>query len=255
MERRIGVSLAVLTVVLGACSAPPDRDAERIAERDGWVEAAAFDTVQRRPGSLVVHGSAAPGARVVLRGAAGGAFAASADEQGVFELRVAPPAADQLYRAEIQAGQDAAQGPDWLLVTTASQGPIAVLTPGSASRRLDRHGLIEAVDHDGRAMLVSGSAPPGATVELTLDGQPVAPAAAGPEGRWTANLGSAGAGPVRLGVRAEGLATEAAYPGHDQSGAGAVSVEAISGGVRVIWSGPAGARQSAWFPQPVSANP
>lgn len=255
MERRIGVCLAVLTTALVACSAPPDRAAKRVAERDGWVEAVAFGTVQRRPGSLVVHGRAAPGARVVLRGAAGEAFAASADEQGAFELRVAPPAADQLYRAEIQAGQDSARGPDWLLVTTAPQGPIAVLTPGSASRRLDRHGLIEAVDHDGRAMLVSGSAPPGATVELTLDGRPVAPSVAGPLGRWVADLGSAGAGPVRLGARAEGVAAEAAYPGHDQSGAGAVIVEAISGGVRVIWSGPAGARQSAWFPQTVSGNP
>lgn len=251
MKRRIAICLVALNLGFGACSPAPDRAAESVESGDGWIQTVVINAVQRVGSNVVVRGQAAPGARVVLRGPLGGAVAASADERGAFQLRMPAPAVDQLYRAEVQAGQDAARGVDWLLISSAPNGVLAVLIPGDASRRLDRGGLIQAIDHDGRVMLASGRASPGATVELALDGRPAATATAGADGRWAANLGAEGSGAVRLTARAGSAAAEVMYPGPGATQTTALTLEERSGGTGVTWAGPDGARQTAWFPHPV----
>lgn len=241
-------AIAVLICVANAaCSPPAPATAEKArvpAAVGGWTRPPMIRSVQRIPGGLVFSGLAEPGARVVLRSDSGPAHAAAADDQGRFEIRVTAPAGDLLLRPETQVGQDAAPAPEWLLIVAGGRGPVAILRAGGATRRLDRAPPLGAVDSDGRMRLVSGrSAPAGAPIDLQAGGESgrVTPDASG---RWSLVLTpSVGPDEIRVGGRAF------IWPGE---GAGRVDsgtqVERAGAGWRVVWSGPAGGRQTTWLP-------
>ena len=226
---------------LAACTGErPDPAAAPDQTVSAWSTPPRVETVIRTAGGLTVSGQAAPDARVVLRGADGAAFAASADAAGRFDIRMNAPAGDVLLTPETQTGQDAAPSPERLLILAGGQGPMAMLSPGAASRRLDGAGLLGAVDSDGRMLALSGRGPAGEAVRITLDGRPAAVATADAAGRWSAVVGPS-TGPARLGVGA-GLYD---YPGAGDSDAGAVRA---GRGWRLTWSVPAGGSQSTWLP-------
>lgn len=234
-------SLIALLTLLGACSGEASGPETTPGEgQAGWAAPPRIESVSRTAGGLTVSGHAAPNARVVLRGADGAAFAASADGGGRFDIRMTAPAGDLLLIPETQTGQDAAPAPERLLILGDGQGPIALLTPGAASVRLDGAGALGAVDSDGRFLALSGQAQAGSSVRITVDGRPGAVAQADAGGRWTAVVGSS-TGPARLGVGPRIYD----FPGDG----GATAQAARSGaGWRLAWEVPAGGRQITWLP-------
>lgn len=242
MPSRKRLSLLIAGLVLAAgCSgerADPARTPQ--AAPSGWAIPPQISTVTRAAGGLTVSGHAGPNARVVLRGADDAAFAASADETGRFDIRMNPPAGDALLTPETQTGQDAAPAPERLLVLNGGQGPIALLTPGGGSVRLDGSGPLGAVDSDGRMLALSGQAAPGESVRVTIGGRVSIQVQADASGRWTATGGGGpGAVSVTVGERAYD------YPG--EAGASTQATRA-GAGWRLAWAGPGGARQVTWLP-------
>jgi hypothetical protein len=234
-------SLMIPLALLAACSDGRTDQAQpaRVAAA-GWAAPPRIDAVRRTTSGLTVSGLAGPGARVVLRGADGMAFAASADDAGRFDIRMSAPTGDVLLTPETQTGQDAAPAPDRLLILAGGQGPMALLAPGAASLRLDGAGALGAVDSDGRMLALSGLAPVGSTVRITLDGRPGAVAQADARGRWRATVGPS-TGPARLGVGTHVYE----FPGD-----GGATAQAVRSGAgwRLAWDVPAGGRQVTWLP-------
>lgn len=243
--------MALLLCVAGAgCSpsaAPQGDTPEAPAAVDGWTRPPTILSVQRMPAGLIFIGQAEPGARVVLRSDSGPAHAAAADDHGRFEIRMTAPAGDLVLRPETQLGQNAAPAPDRLLIVAGGRGPVVILRTGGATRRLDAAPALGAVDSDGRMRLVSGHASPsGPPIDLQAGGE-VGRVTPDASGRWSLVLArSAGPDDIRVGQRTF------TWPGE---GSGAVSadddgvaVERAGAGWRVMWSGPAGGRQTTWLP-------
>lgn len=228
-------------LALAACS-PSDTPQAPRAEAEapaGWTRPPTIASVQGSQGSLVFTGQAEPGARVVLRNDSGAAYAAAADDRGRFEIRMAAPTGDLLLRPETQVGQDAAHSPDRLLIVAGGRGPIVILRPGGPARRLDRAPALGAIDSDGRMRLASGRSLSAVDLQAGGESGRVIPDSSG---RWSLALApSAGPDEIRVGVRTF------AWPGEGAAEA-ILRVERAGEGWRVVWAGPAGARQSTWLP-------
>jgi hypothetical protein len=241
MKRAIWPLITALTAA--ACvPAPAEQVRERAEPVGGWARPPVVEGVRRTGSALLVSGVAEPEARVVLRSDDGAAFAAAADSRGRFEIGVPAPSGHLLLRPETQVGQDAALSPDRLLILAAGQGPVVVLRPGGATRRLDAAPPLGAVDSDGRMRLASGRAAPGtALVEVESGGEAVQ-VAPDPQGRWSVILSPAeGPDQIRVAGR-EFVWPGPAAPSRD------LTVDRMEAGWRVRWTGPANARQSTWLP-------
>lgn len=240
-SRKRLLSLILPLALLAACSgegAGPEKAPGQAVS--AWATPPRVQTVIRTAGGLTVTGHAAPGARVVLRGTDGMAFAASADDAGRFDIRMSAPAGDVLLTPETQTGQDAAPAPERLLIIAGGQGPIALLAPGAASVRLDGPGTLGAVDSDGRMLALSGRGPAEGVVDISLNGRPAVSAPIDAKGRWTATVGPS-SGPARLGVGARVYA----FPG---DGGATAQANRAGAGWSVSWEVPAGGRQVTWLP-------
>jgi len=240
---------AIMTLLLcltsAACSPSTPSQTEKAqsaAAIEGWTRPPMIQSVRRAPSLLIFTGRAEPGARVVLRSDSGPAYAAAADDQGRFEIRMAPPAGDLLLRPETQTGQDAAPAPERLLIVAGGRGPVGVLRAGGATRRLDRAPALGAVDSDGRMRLASGrTAPGGAPIDLQA-GDETGRVTPDESGRWSLVLApSAGPDDIRVGGRTF------TWPG-EVAGDAAFRVDRAGAGWRVVWSEPAGGRQTTWLP-------
>lgn len=239
-------AIAGLILLAGAgCSPPATPEPETPRGRaavEGWTRPPTIESVRRAPSGLIFVGQSEPGARIVLRSDSGPAHAASADTQGRFEIRMAAPAADLLLRPETQVGQDAAPSPERLLIVAGPRGPVAMLTAGGATRRLDAAPALGAVDSDGRLRLVSGSGSPGGPPIELQTGNETGRVSPDATGRWSLVLTpSPGPEEIRVGGRTF------IWPGERAEGS-AFLVERAGAGWRVVWSGPAGGRQTTWLP-------
>lgn len=246
MFSKVAIAAGLCAASVG-CSPPAEPAAEKgraPAAVGGWTRPPMIRSVRRLPDGLVFSGQAEPGARVVLRSDSGPAHAAAADEQGRFEIRMTAPVGDLLLRPETQVGQDAAPAPERLLILAGGRGPVAILRAGGATRRLDRAPALGAVDSDGRMRLASGlQAPAGEPLEVSAGGEG-GTVKSDPTGRWSLVLGpSTGPDEIRVGGRAF------VWPGDGGVDAGeGVRVDRAGAGWRVVWSGPAGGRQTTWLP-------
>jgi len=239
-------AMAGLIFLAGAgCSPPTTPEPETPRARaavEGWTRPPTIQSVRRAPTGLIFVGQSEPGARIVLRSDSGPAHAASADTQGRFEIRMAAPAADLLLRPETQVGQDAAPSPERLLIVAGPRGPVAMLSAGGSTRRLDAAPALGAVDSDGRLRLVSGSGSPGGPPIELQAGDETGRVTPDEMGRWSLVLTpSPGPEEIRVGDRTF------IWPG-ERAESSAFQVERAGAGWRVVWSGPAGGRQTTWLP-------
>ena len=242
MKRAI-FSGAILAAVLGGCSPsePGETARPEAAAGSGWVRPPVIREVRLAQATLTFSGEAEPGARVVLRGGEGAAYAAAADAEGRFEIRMVAPAHALLLRPETQVGQEAAASPDRLLVLAGGRGPIALLRTGGPARRLDAGPALDAIDSDGLSQTASGRAEPGTVVRIEAGGEAVA-ARPDASGRWSVMLGRIASGePVRV------AGTDFVWPGSGPA-EGDLRVERAGAGWRVAWTSPGGARQWTWMP-------
>lgn len=230
-------------LTLSACSGPPGQPTTNAAppEDGGWTRTPAILAFRPAEGGLVVTGRAQPGGRVVLRNSAGAAYAAAADDDGVFEIRIATSEPALLLRPEIQIGEDAAESPDRLLILDGGRGPVAVLGVGRPTIRLDQAPALGAVDSDGRSTLISGR---------VANGEPVTVAAGGPPtrlqpgrgGRWSLLAPAVPGEAIRVDGR------DFLWPGPGDGSPGDLRAERDAGGWRVGWIGPGEVRQWTWLP-------
>lgn len=250
------MTAAAISFGLGACTpapqqtqdAPPSEDAAR-----GWNRTPRIDQVRRDGGDLVFSGMAESGARVVLRNDADAdaAFAAMADGEGHFDIRMAAPGGEHAgalwLRPETQMGQMAAVSPDLLVITAGGQGPIVLLRPGSATRRLDRASTrtlaLGAVDSDGRIRRLSGRTIPGAReLEIMVNDVPLT-VLPDNQGRW-----SVVTTPDTALQMAAVEGQVFAWPGDGPSSTER-SVERAGAGWRIHWPLDGGF-QTIWLPDP-----
>lgn len=201
----------------------------------GWAIPPRIDSVVSAQATLIFKGQAQPGGRVVLRSTDGAAYAAVADDQGAFDIRMAAPAGSMMLTPETQVGQEASPAPQRLVILDGGRGPIALLTPGASARRLNATPSLGAVDADGRSVLVSGRSAPGGDVSVQIDDRATAVVQAGPDGDWSLTVDGVGA--RRIAVDGDVFA----YPGAGPAGR-------AGDGWRVDWTSPDGARQSTWLP-------
>jgi hypothetical protein len=248
MKRAISVCIAAaaLAGASGCSPAPAGRDDESAsgaaAMAVGWTKPPVIESVARSGSDLVVVGRAEPGARVVLRGASGDARAAVAGAAGRFDIRMEAPVDSVLLQPETQNGQDAVASPDRLLLIDGGRGPIAILRPGAATRRLDAAPSLGAVDGDGRQRIASGRAAAGTRSLDVWSGEARSTVAPEPSGFWTLMLPPEGGQPLRIGARSFG------WSGEGPRRVEGLSVERRDGGWSVDWSGAGGARQWTWLP-------
>ncbi len=243
----LSMAAAVLAGGAGACSpSPPERTANDAEAAREWARPPVIERVDRKASGLTISGVADPGARVVLRGDDGAAFAATADSRGGFEIGVPAPSGHLLLRAETQVGQDAAPSPDRLLILEQGRGPIAVLRPGGATRRLDAAPVLGAIDSDGRMRLASGRVPAGTEALEVQSGGETVQVVPDAGGRWSVIL-AARDGPDHIRVAGRDFP----WPG-DAAGSPALTAERMDAGWRIRWAGPGAAGQTTWLPNPAA---
>jgi len=251
MKRRIiaratvsATLVAALSVSLSASLAGCSRGGEGEArpadalETSSWAQPPLIEAAVRDGSMVVVRGRAGPDARVVLRGADGAAVAVGADASGRFELRVPATSGDIRLTPEVQVGEDAAPSPETLVLIRGGAGPIALIAAGEPTVRLDGQGMLDAVDSDGSAVIVSGLAA-GTAPTVLIDGvRAVVVEASG--GRWRATAPGGAPGVIEVG----GERFE--FPGF---GAQSDFTPVRAGqGWRLTWpTGPSG-RQTTWLP-------
>lgn len=99
---------AVLAVA--ACTPAPDGPAAAQAEAPSsdWNQTPVIEAVQVTGREIQLTGSAQAGARIVLRSTGGAAYAAVANDEGLFELHMEVPTTDLWLKPETQVGQNAA---------------------------------------------------------------------------------------------------------------------------------------------------
>ena len=244
MKRAICVAAIVTALAaVGGCSPAPDQPTRDAAgNATGWTQPPRILSVRRAMATLIFAGQAEPGARVALRNDERVAYAAAADPDGRFEIRMAAPAGALLLRPETQIGQDAAVSAERLLIIDGGRGPIAVLRPGGPARRLDPGPALGAIDSDDESRLASGvAAAAGRRVEIEAGGEQLQ-ALSADQGQWSVLLGTVAPGAtVRVGDQSF------VWPGPGTAGAPLV-VERAGEGWRVGWTGPGGAVQWTWLP-------
>lgn len=243
----LSMAAAVLAGAATACSpSPPERAGGEAEAAREWARPPVIERVERAGPGLAVSGVAGAESRVVLRGDDGTAYAATADSRGRFEIGVPAPAGHLLLRPETQVGQDPAPSPDRLLILAAGEGPIVVLRPGGATRRLDAAPALGAIDSDGRMRLASGQVAAGTDVVAVQSGDELVQVAPDSQGRWSVIL------PPRDGpdqVRVAGR--DFPWPG-EAVGSQDLAVERLDSGWRIRWAGPGGAGQTTWLPDPAA---
>lgn len=234
---------SVAAVAVGGCSAPTSRASTDTSPDNGWAASPAIESVERKGETLKVVGHMEPLGRVALTAAGEDSYAVGADEQGRFELDIRSPAHDTIFEIESREGQDASPAPYRLLVSRDPTGPIALMSPGEASRRLDAGGALDGIDSDGAMGVASGRATPGTTVRVGIIGRQPSTARASRDGRWSLAVPGLSDAPAALAVGARRYA----YPGGGRE-TEPPTLERAGQGARLVWPLSQKSRQSTWFP-------
>ena len=256
LSSRIGGLLGLgLMLGLAACggdegsagqAAAPVTKAEMDGGASPWMMPPSVKTVERDGADLVVSGLGDPGGRVVLRTPVGRAYAAVADARGVFAVRLS--AADGLVLTpEAQLGQDTVPAAGRLVILDSQAGTAVILSPGEASRRLGAAPALAAVDHDGRAVILSGRADPDSTIRIDMPGRGPLQVRAESSGTWRVTLD--GGVPSEVQVNGQAFALPGLSMAQASGANSAVAVLTRDDGYLLQWQAPDGAPQTSWLPR------
>lgn len=246
-----GLALALLVAACGGDEAGTAAAGGALADTQvagagaGWIMPPSVTGLRRDGAELVVSGQADPGGRVVLRTPAGRAYAAVADTEGLFEVRLSA-VNGLVLTPEAQLGQETVPAPDRVMILDAERGTAVLLSPGGTSRRLGEGPLLSSVDHDGRAVILSGRATPGQDVSVDVPGRGPIQVQADAQGHW--RIGMDGSPPSE--VRVDGQAFAIPALSVDRSGpASAITRLERADGFYLRWQAPDGAPQTSWLPR------
>jgi hypothetical protein len=200
-------------------------------------------------GRLKLDGAADPGARVRLATPSGQALFANADGAGRWRLSIPEASGVRLFGLSMAKEHQVVQSESYLaivpnvLAVQLRSGAGAVVL-GSGAPRLAVTAL--DVDRKGGAVL-SGRAPPGAMVDLLVDGAPRGRALADATGRYALDLDEPlGPGDHQLQA-ASGAArvrVDAPLSAPPQITVGPFAADRAAGTWRIVWVTPAGGMQT-----------
>jgi hypothetical protein len=241
-----------LVFVLASCAPPPSggaRPREADAER-GYAPPPALTAAARGPeGRVVLVGVAPPASRVRLGSPDGREIFAVADASGAWRTML--PASDgvRLYGLSAPQGGRTVQAEGY--VAAAPDGEAARLRAGSGAvvfgRARPGAGLLAAdFDRKGAAVL-SGWAPAGRAVTLSVDGAARASVDSGPDGRFMLVLDKplpAGAHVVEVASGAGGWRGDLDVSPPAPLAGGPFRAAQVADGWRVDWLTPGGGVQS-----------
>lgn len=176
-------SFAVVAVMLSGCNREGSPESLERSAVNGWQQPPSVLSVSWREQMASVSGLASPSARVVFAGERGEAYAVSANSDGNFLLVIDVPKEGLLLRSRIQVGGGAVEGQGVLFLAASPQPVAAILFAGEGAYRLDGGGLLDAVDADGEALILSGRAVAAQETSLIVGGQNVS-VDANADGRW-----------------------------------------------------------------------
>jgi len=212
----------------------------------GWIMPPSVTGLRDDGAELVVSGVADPGGRVVLRTPTGRAYAAVADATGAFEVRLVA-ANGLVLTPEAQLGQETVPAPERLMILDAARGSAVLLSPGGSSRRLGEGPLLSSVDHDGRAVILSGRATPGSNVRVEVPGRGPIQIRADTSGDW--QIGLEGPPPPEARVEGQIFAIPALSIATGDSPSSVISRVEREDGFLLQWKAPDGAPQTSWLPR------
>ena len=247
----VGLGLAMLLASCGGdetgrgAAGGAVADAQVAGAGSGWIMPPSVTGLRRDGGELVVSGQADPSGRVVLRTPAGRAYAAVADAEGRFEVRLT--AMDGLVLTpEAQLGQETVPAPGRLMILDAGWGAAVLLSPGGTSGRLGEGPPLSSVDHDGRAVILSGRAAPGSDVRVEAQGRGPIQVQADASGHW--RIGMDGSPPSEIRVDGRVFAFPAMSVDTRDGAASAITRLEREDGILLKWKAPDGAPQTSWLP-------
>ena len=240
LARKIAVSALLVSVSLvGGCKgeiAAPSTEASSAAL---WQKSPTLVSAQWNGDIATLTGRAEPGGRVVLSDGESRNHAATADEEGRFEIEVQVPPSGIYLRGRSQIGQDFVDGRGLIYLQSGPRPLAAVVMNGEASYSLMPQGGVEAVDSDGAVVVISGRSDRKQPPVITVDGARVS-AVPDQTGRWAIMM-NGGRAPMRITVNGQVYD----YPGIRS----AESNAALSAdGWQITRNLGGKAVQSTWFP-------
>ena len=176
-------ALAVAGTMLSGCGPNGSEQSFERAAVSSWQQPPSVGAVSWLGQMATISGLVSPSARVVFAGERGEAYAVSADAGGNFTLVIDVPNEGLLLRPRIQIGAGTIEGQGALFLASGDRPVAAILFAGEGAYRLDGGGLLDAVDADGEALILSGRAEKGRDTTLVVNGQNVT-VDANSDGRW-----------------------------------------------------------------------
>ncbi|HEX3699182.1 MAG TPA: hypothetical protein VHV27_00765 [Phenylobacterium sp.] len=244
------MALAALAA-LGGCERRPDRSraaAPAALEQASYAAPPSVSLVRLEGGGVRLSGQAPPGAQVRLGTPEGAAATAQADAAGRWSLGLPPAAQTRIFGLSANVAGRQVQGQGYVVLT--AKGPAAQLRAGAGALRLDPRPTpsLGALDFDrAGAAIVSGRAPAGSVVFLSLDGRQVDESRADAAGAYAIALSRPIArGAHTLQASGDGFANTAMVELAPASplAAGPMRSQLSKGGVRIDWMTPGGGLQS-----------
>lgn len=175
---------ALLAVAgLAGCKGESPRARNVASAASDWQRPPVIKQVRWAGQSVVLSGEAEPNGRVVFSSGDGSIHAANADGEGRFSVDLDIPASGLMLKPRSQMGQTFIDG-QGVFYLVPSAGALAVnLLDGEASRRLGGKGLLDSVDSDGSALILSGHVRGKALPQVTVGENSFRPRPDA-DGRW-----------------------------------------------------------------------
>ena len=190
MKRCLVIKYALVAFVatglsssLAGCGREPEVAQLQGRSESGWRQPPSVARVGWGNGEVLLDGVADPGARVVFAGENGQAYAGTADAGGQFHISLRVPEGGLMLRPRVQVGERFAEGPGLLFLSRGPNPVAAVLFAGEGAFRLDGQTGLDAIDADGKTLIVSGRVGHDKKPSLRVAGVLV-PAEPNDDGRW-----------------------------------------------------------------------
>jgi hypothetical protein len=238
-------------------------DAPKDAPSSGYIRPPQITGAARATdGGTVLSGQSQADVRLRLASPDGGAYGATADDDGRWSISLPGDPAVRLFGLSEEISGRVVQGEGYVAVLPPPGRPAVLLRAGGGAGPLDDNQTLQiaAVDFDaGGSAVVSGAARSGAAVRVALDGVAAGETHASLQGRYTATIpGSIKPGAHQIEVSAGAGAAQASVsiqPPPAQLTGAPYRGQRDGTGWRVDWLTPGGGPQTTLVLDPPEATP
>ena len=261
-------ALTVALLLLAGCGRGGDwreahADAPKDAPSSGYIRPPQITGAARAAdGGTVLSGQSQADVRLRLASPDGGAYGATADDDGRWSITLPSETGVRLFGLSEEISGRVVQGEGYVAVLPPPGRPAVLLRAGGGASPLDDNQTLQiaAVDFDaGGSGVISGAARPGAALRVALDGAAAGETHASPQGHYAATIaGAIKAGAHQLEVQSGAAATQAAVtvdaPPSRITGM-PYRAQRVANAWRVDWLTPGGGPQTTLVLDPPEATP